>query len=222
MEPLTLTGWQRRRLERQLRAAHDARLYRRTLAVLEVARGRPVAEVAAALGVTRHSVYNWVAAYAAEHDPAALREGDHTGRPSLWTEGYQERLRALLGQSPQDLGYAATGWTVPLLQEHLEHCTGQWFADDTLRRELQRQRYVWRRARYVLDPDPELEKKTADPPPGRAAAAPERAAGRGRDRPAAVPALARRLGPARPAQGSAPERPQCAAGGVRGPEPADG
>src|SRR5947208_16223808 len=125
MEPLTLTGWQQRRLERQLREATDARLYRRTLAVLEFVRGRSVAEVATALGVSRRSVYNWVTAYAAEHDPAALREGSHTGRPSLWTEEHQGRLRALLGQSPQDLGYAATGWRVPLLQEHLEHCTAQ-------------------------------------------------------------------------------------------------
>jgi len=159
MGPLTLTGWQRRRLERQLRAAADARLCRRTLAVLEFARGRSIAGVAGALGVSRHSVYNWVTAYAAEHDPEALHEGSHTGRPSLWTEEFRERLRTLLGQSPQDLGYAATDWTVPLLQEHLERCTGQRFSDDTVRRELQRQRYVWKRPRYVLEPDPELEKK---------------------------------------------------------------
>lgn len=36
MGTLTLTTWQRRRLERQLRDTHDARVYRRTLAVLEV------------------------------------------------------------------------------------------------------------------------------------------------------------------------------------------
>ena len=130
MEPLLLTGWQQRRLERQLRVASDARLYRRTLAVLEVGRGTSVSDVAAALGVTPHSVYNWVSAYAAEHDPAALQEGSHTGRPRLWTPEHQGRLRALLGQSPQDLGYAATDWTVPLLQEQLEHCAGQWFSDD--------------------------------------------------------------------------------------------
>jgi len=41
MGTLTLTTWQRRRLERQLRDTHDARVYRRTLAVLEVARGGP-------------------------------------------------------------------------------------------------------------------------------------------------------------------------------------
>jgi transposase len=177
MNSLTLTAWQRRRLQRQLETTPDARLYRRTLAVLEVGRGKPVAAVARALGVTPRSVYYWVDAYAQAHDPLALRDDHRPGRPRLWAEEYRDELPQLLGQSPQDLGYAAADWTVPLLQEHLEHCTGRRLSDDTIRRELQRQRYVWKRSRYVLDPDPELEKKTADPPPDPAFAASERPAG---------------------------------------------
>jgi transposase len=179
MDDLTLTGWQRRRLERQLQTAHDARVYRRTLAVLEVGRGKSVAEVAQRLGVTRRSVYYWIDAYAEKYDPAVLHEGSRSGRPSLWTQPEQAFLGVLLGQSPQDLGYAAVDWTVPLLQEHLEHCTGQWFSDETVRRELQRQQYVWKRSRYVLDPDPELEKKTAEPLSDSVLAVSQRPAGRG-------------------------------------------
>lgn len=222
MDSLTLTGWQRRRLQRQLRTASDVRLYRRTLAVLEVGRGKSIAEIADTLGVTPRSVYHWVEAYAADHDPAALHESRHTGRPTLWTEDHQKRLRAALGQSPQDVGYAATDWTVPLLQEELAHGTGQWFADDTIRRELRRQRYTWKRSRYVLDPDPELEKKTTHSPPSQAVAAPERVVGRGRNGPASVPALACGLVPARPAERSRLERPERPPGRVRGHEPAYG
>jgi hypothetical protein len=40
MSRLHLTSWQRTRLRRQLAATRDARLYRRTLAVLEFDRGR--------------------------------------------------------------------------------------------------------------------------------------------------------------------------------------
>jgi hypothetical protein len=36
-------------------------------------------------------------------------------------------------------------------------------SDETIRRELQRLGYVWKRGRYELEPDPEEEKKTADP-----------------------------------------------------------
>jgi hypothetical protein len=58
MSRFRLTYWQRRRLLGQLKAVTDARPYRRTLAVLELDRGRSAAEVAEMLGVTRQSVYN--------------------------------------------------------------------------------------------------------------------------------------------------------------------
>jgi hypothetical protein len=46
MSGLRLTSSQRRGLDRQLRATHDAGLYRRTLAILEAADGRPIAVAA--------------------------------------------------------------------------------------------------------------------------------------------------------------------------------
>jgi len=69
-------------------------------------------------------------------------------------------LRSLLQTSPDRLGYFAVNWTVPLLQEQIERKTGLRLSEDTIRRELQRQHYVWKRYRYVLEPDPDLEKKT--------------------------------------------------------------
>jgi transposase len=181
MDPITLTAWQRRRLQRQLRAARDARLYRRTLAVLEVGRGEPVASVARRLGVTPRAVYFWVESYARDHDPEALRDRDRPGRPALLTEGDRDLLRGLLlGQSPQDLGYFATEWTVPLLQEHLARRTGRRPSDDTVRRELDRQGFAWKRSRYALDPDPELRgKKAADPLANQAPPGTQRRPGRG-------------------------------------------
>src|SRR3954465_1300148 len=119
MEPLTLTTWQGRRLEQQPRSTHEARVYRRTLAVLEVAQGEPVSAVARRLRVTPRVVYYWLEAYAQGHDPSALRHQDRSGRPSLLAQQDRARLLELLRQSPQDLGYFATEWTVPLLQEHL-------------------------------------------------------------------------------------------------------
>src|SRR5581483_11474298 len=81
MSRLHLTSWQRRRLRRQLAQTLDARLLRRTLAVLEFDSGRPVAEIADPLGVTRQSVYNWVQAYRHGRDPAALQDAEGRGRP---------------------------------------------------------------------------------------------------------------------------------------------
>jgi hypothetical protein len=52
MNRLNLAPGQRRDLQCQLAQASDVRVYRRTLGVLEVDRGRPMADVADALGVT--------------------------------------------------------------------------------------------------------------------------------------------------------------------------
>ena len=191
MTTLTLTTWQRRRLDRQLRDTQDARVYRRTLAVLEVAQGQSVASVARRLRVTPRVVYFWVEAYAQDHDPDALRDGDRSGRPNLLTQQDRDRLLEFLQLSPQDFDYGATEWTVGLLQEHLARCTGKHLSEDTLRREIHRLDYVWKRPRYVLAPDPELRgKKEAHPPADQAVATAQHGAGRRRDRSAAVPALA--------------------------------
>ena len=221
-QPLTLTAWQRRRLQRLLEQTQDARLYRRTLAIPEIGRGAPIARVARTLGVSRRAVYYWAEDYVERHDPADLALGHSPGRPTLWTEGARALLRELLAGPPTARGYYAGNWTVPPLLEELRHGTGQCFSGDTVRRELRRLGYVWKRPRYVLDPDPESEEKTAGPPADRGPAAPQRPAGRRRNRLAAVPAAAGQLvvaGAAGAGVAVGEERPP---GGLRHDEPLDG
>jgi len=177
MDTLVLTAWQRRGLQRQLQQTRDAHVFRRTLAVLEFSRGRPIVAIARTLGVSRQSVYTWVEQYAGPCDPAALYDAPRPGRPSLWADAAQAALLALLAGTPQQLGLAAVNWTVPLLQGQLEQRRGPRFSADTIRRELRRQGYVWKRPRYVLAPDPQREKKTADTPAGPGAAVAQRPAG---------------------------------------------
>jgi transposase len=201
MSKLDLTPYERRKLRQQLHHTGDARLYRRLLAALEVDQGTPVNEVARLLKVSGQSVYNWIDRFCQQRQIADLVDRYGIGRPTVWTEERVAVLRASLESSPDQWGYFANDWTVPLLQEQLLRRTGQAFAEDTVRRELHRLGYVWKRGRYLLDPDPELEKKTADSQEGPRFAAPERLAGRRRNRPAAVPAAAGRLGAAGPTAG---------------------
>jgi transposase len=179
MEALELTVWQRHRLEEQLKHAETARLFRRTLAVLEAGRGKSVGEIAESLSVSRQSVYNWIDAYRRGHDPTALWEGRHSGRPSLWDEENEAVLQCLLERRPEECGYYAVNWTAPLLQTQLEGIAGKSFSQDSIREALRRLGYVWKRGRYELAPDPELEKKTPDSPSDRQFAAPERVVGGG-------------------------------------------
>jgi transposase len=179
MSGFRLTAAQRRRLEQQLRATRDARLYRRTLAILEAADGRPISEVARLVRTSRRSVHYWIESYERAYDPACL--ADHRGgnHPTLWTEELQAALHAGLERRPDQLGYQAVEWTVPLLGEHLARCAGQRPSATSIRRQLHESGYVWKRPRYVLDPDPERDKKTADSPGHPPAAAPMGQAVRG-------------------------------------------
>jgi transposase len=222
MSRLHLTCWQRRRLRRQLTRTLDARVLRRTLAVLEFDRGRSAADLARLLGVTRQSVYHWIEAYTQTHDPGALHDEPGRGRRPLLDEDQEHLLGALLTVSPQQLGYPHVNWTIPLLREVLEVATGQRLSEDTLRRALRRLEYVWKRPRHDLDPDPEREKKTPHPQANPGLAAAQRGAGPRRDRPAALPPVARRLVQAGASRPGLAERPQRPAGDLRGPEPADG
>src|SRR5215213_2016367 len=96
MSRLHLTAWQRRRLRRQLKETLDARLLRRTLAVLEFDQGRSAADVARMLRVTRQSIYNWIEAYTRDRDPEALRDEPGRGRHRSLDEDDEHLLEALL------------------------------------------------------------------------------------------------------------------------------
>ena len=164
MSGLRLTAAQRRGLERQLRSTHNAGLYRRTLAVLEAADGRPVAEIARLLRTSRVAVYRWIGCYDSARKPDCLADSRGGNHPSIWTEELQAVLSDGLGQGPEHFGYQAIAWTVPLLQEHLARGGEGRPSETSIRRQLHALGYVWKRPRYVLQPDPERDKKTADSP----------------------------------------------------------
>ena len=171
MSGLRLTAAQRRGLESQLRSTHDAGLYRRTLAILEAADGRPVAEIARLLRTSRVAVYRRIECYDSARKPDCLVDSRGGNHPSIWTEGLQAVLSDGLGRRPEHFGYQAIEWTVPLLQEHLTSGGGECPSETSIRRQLHALGYAWKRPRYVLQPDPERDKKTADSPGDPAAGA---------------------------------------------------
>jgi transposase len=142
MTRLVLNRRERYRLQQQLKHAHDASLYRRTLAILEIGQGKSVQTVAEALGVTRQTVYNWMDTYAEAQDPMALVDAARSGRPSSWTPDLRELMQQLLHESPAHWGLHGNNWTVPLLRQQLASWDGSWLAPDTIRRHLHHLGYV--------------------------------------------------------------------------------
>jgi len=177
MIDVRLTSSRRRQFSARLRATDDASYIRRLMAILALDEGESVSEVAEKLGVVRQTIYNWARAFESGGDATALEDRYAGGRPSVWTEQLRTLLLAALRQRPNELGFPGPNWTVPLLQAHLERCSGRRLSDDTIRRQLERLDYVWKRSRYVLPPDPEREKKTRHPSAIEEPAPAERAPG---------------------------------------------
>jgi transposase len=173
MSELELSVAERSALEQQLRGTHDARIYRRTLALLLIADGQKVEDVAQTLQVDTRSVWRWLAIYRQQRIPEALAEQPGRGRPRILGQADLDCLEQCLQQEPSVWGYGANDWTVPLLQEHLASQGMAQCSTRTLYRRMEELDQSWKRPRHVLPPDPEKEKKTPVAEPAQASAAPQ-------------------------------------------------
>jgi transposase len=134
------------------------RSWKRHQAVLLLAAGQSPAAVAEALGCCVASVYHWAARWR-RVGVAGLAEGPHLGAARHLDAAGEAHLAQLLERDPQQWGYQATGWTVPLLHTALA-AAGYAVSARTVRRTLHRLGYRWKRPQYVLGrPDPDYDAK---------------------------------------------------------------
>jgi transposase len=105
------------RLE-QAYAAGDLRLVRRISALLGLAKGETVTEVAETSSVTRQTIYNWLKAFMLQGmDGLAYRWS--RGRKPRLTKTQKKRLSELVKAGPLEAGYATGCWTSLLIQQLL-------------------------------------------------------------------------------------------------------
>lgn len=191
MSEAMLTRKERRLMREKLKRVRDARECKRLLAILDYDRGVPIVDIAQRLNVSRQSVHNWIARFRTQKLAEDLCDAPRSGRPTRADDAFDVLLGTLLMLSPQRFGYHAMHWTVRLMHDQLRRNLDQDYSDDTIRRGLHRLGYVWKRPRYVLAPDPQREKKTPNSPRPVWFARGQRDIGGGRDRFAAVSAVAR-------------------------------
>jgi transposase len=144
------TSHDRRRLTAALHRARDARHYRRLQAVWLVAQGYSARTVAGLLKASRRWMTKVLARYRLRRCPADLAEAKRSGLPRVASELSTEQLLALLRTDPRTLGYAASGWTAPLLAAHLRRSGMGPLSVWTLRRRLHAADFAWKRPRYVF------------------------------------------------------------------------
>jgi transposase len=155
----------RQRLRKALTRVRRARPFRRLQALLWLAEGHSISEVARLARASRGSIYNWCTAYQQAGRgcklAALLEEKPRSGRPRQIGPQAEQVLQNALEQSPLDLHYQSPGWTLALLAIHLQKCCGgERPSPEALRRRLHALNWRWKRPRYVFrQPDPQRAKK---------------------------------------------------------------
>jgi transposase len=139
------------RLKRALKRTGDKRMFQRVQAVLLVAQGRALPEVALIAGVSLQTVYTWVTRYLTSRQVVTFQDAPRSGRPRTATPVTPVRILRELRRNPLQLGYRTTVWTVPLLTCHLRRLYPCTFSSYTLRRRMKAVGLRCKRPRYVYE-----------------------------------------------------------------------
>jgi len=157
MAPFVLTAREQGHLESLLQGP-AARESRRAQALLWLAQGFFVEDVADLLGISRQTVYNWARRFM-ERDGGDVRQrltdAPRSGRPPTALGIIDPLLAEVIDRDPRDLGYRATGWTNRLLRRYLKEVHRISVSRRSVSRALARLAIVWKRPRHQLAQRPD-------------------------------------------------------------------
>ena len=130
----------------------------RAQVILWLDEGESVEQIAELLHVSRQTVYNWVDRFQQRQDPdlrARLADAPRQGRPPTALGIIDPLIAEIIDRDPGQLGYYATGWTVPLIQHHLKQVHGIEVCTRSISLALDRLRLRWKRPRHQLSRRPD-------------------------------------------------------------------
>ena len=158
MALLSLNVRQRGELELIVSHTRLAKERCRAQALLWLAEGSDVGEVAEWLGLSRQTIYNWVSRFQ-DRDGLGLRDrlldATRPGRPRVAGGTIDELVAAVIDGDPRQVGYHATVWTAPLLSRYLRDHHAIEVSDRTVSRAIDRLGLRWKRPRHELALRPE-------------------------------------------------------------------
>ncbi len=127
MTTITLSRQTREDLEGLIVRVSSSKVRCRARAVLWLAEGESVTQVARWLDVSRQTVYNWMERFLRHQGPGltgCLRDSPHPGRPRTVMGVIDPLIAAVIDENPRDLGYRSKFWTERLLMRYLEQAHG--------------------------------------------------------------------------------------------------
>lgn len=129
------------------------RIAMRAHMILLSSQGYSVPQIKDIHQTTDMTVYTWIDRFEAE-GPAGLYDRLRSGRPPEMDEKTEQVITNVVSQSPTELGYNFTFWTVPLLTEYLYQQFDKQLCPETVRQALYRLGFRWRRPRWAALHDP--------------------------------------------------------------------
>jgi transposase len=115
--------------------------------------GEEVEAVGTRLHVSRRTLYRWAKRFEVG-SPLSLRErladGARSGRPRTAYGVIDPLIAAVIDEDPRALGYRATVWTAPLLQQYLEEVHQIGVGRHSVSLAIRRLRLRWKRPRHHL------------------------------------------------------------------------
>jgi transposase len=158
MALLALTDRQRGELQDIVSHTPLAKERCRAQALLWIADGSDVGEVAELLQVSRQTVSNWLSRFqerAGLDLRARLLDAPRLGRPRAASGTIDELVAAVIDGDPRKFGSHATVWTAPLLSRYLREHQAIAVSDRTVSRAIDRLGIRWKRPRHELALRPE-------------------------------------------------------------------
>lgn len=134
----------------QAYATGPLRLIKRIQAVVDIASGRSVDDVAERLGLSESCIYGYVTAFLLKgFDSLAYRRPP--GRPAKLTKTQKKELGDLIDAGPEAAGYDVGCWTTVLIQDWIKRKFKVEYSVQYLAELLKHMNYSWQKARFVSD-----------------------------------------------------------------------
>jgi transposase len=150
---LQLSSFTRKQLYRRLRqafASGSLKLVKRIHALLALAQGQNVSEVAEMLSLGEQTVRDYRNQYLCK-GMASLVYKAPPGRPSKLTKTQQQQLAEWIKASPQGSGYTSGCWNTPMIQDLIQRHFGVVYHPHYIATLLKNMGFSYQKARFVSD-----------------------------------------------------------------------
>jgi len=162
---LTLSTFSKKSL---LKALHEAKasgqltVTNRIRAILAVAEGKEVADIADILRVSKESVRQWFIKYLTGGLKALRTVIKGKGRPSNLTKTQKRQLEELIKGGPQNAGFPGACWRSPMIQDLIYREFGVFYSAKYISELLKNLGFSYQKARFAVggrNPENELKRK---------------------------------------------------------------